>query len=356
MSFLEIEHIRKSFGDHVVLDGIDAAVNEGETLVLLGPSGSGKTTLLRVLAGFETPDAGTVRVAGEDVTGLAPARRNFGMVFQHYALFPHLEVAENVAFGLAARGASAAERDSRVAEVLALVELEGFEDRAVHEISGGQQQRVALARALAPNPRVLLLDEPLSNLDPALRERTRRQLRSVLRSLGITAVWVTHEQQEAFDVSDRIALLDGGRLQQLGTADELYFRPSSRFVADFVGQASWLPGRSVTGGEVELAPGVRWRVVADESAGGVEDVAVMLRPEDGRLVEPAAGVLAGRIRDSRFTGHATEVEVELGDGTRIVVAIHEPAPAAGTVVGIEPRARRASPRAFGAAGGNGGSG
>ncbi|MDH3403652.1 MAG: ABC transporter ATP-binding protein [Acidobacteriota bacterium] len=354
MAFLELERIRKRFGDLVVLDGIDAAVAEGETLVLLGPSGSGKTTLLRILAGFETPEEGRLRVAGEDVSALPPARRNFGMVFQHYALFPHLDVGKNVAFGLAARGVPAAAQGSRVAEMLALVELPGFERRAVHEISGGQQQRVALARALAPSPRVLLLDEPLSNLDPALRERTRRQLRAVLRRVGITAVWVTHEQQEAFDVGDRIALLDGGRLQQLGTAAELYSRPASRFVADFVGQASWLGGRRVAAGEVEVAPGVRWRVAADAGAASAGEVAVMLRPEDACLVQPATGVLAGRVRASRFTGHATEVEVELDDGTRLLVASHEAVPAAGSLVGVEPLAGRSSPRAFAPAGGDGG--
>jgi ABC-type Fe3+/spermidine/putrescine transport system ATPase subunit len=347
-SFLRLEDIHKSFGEHVVLAGISVTVEEGETLVLLGPSGSGKTTLLRILAGFERPERGRVEVDGEDVGGLTPARRHFGMVFQHYALFPHLTVAENIGFGLAARGIKARELEARVREMLELVELTGLDERAIHEISGGQQQRVALARALAPAPRVLLLDEPLSNLDPTLRERTRRQLRSVLRRVGITAVWVTHEQQEAFDVGDRIALLNGGRLQQLGTAEDLYERPVSPFVADFVGQAGWLRGKALGDGQVDLGNGVTWRAVGRKDPVRAGDVDVMLRPEDARLVEPARGVLIGEVRASRFVGHATLVDVELSDGTRLLVSGSTSAPGIGTTVGIEPRSERASPRVFAA--------
>src|SRR5205807_689687 len=198
-----------------------------------GPSGGGKTTLLRLLAGFETPDGGRITVAGEDLTAVPAAKRRCGMVFQHYALFPHLDVGANVAFGISGR-----ERRSiaaKVAEVLALVDLAGFERRKVQELSGGQQQRVALARALAPEPRLLLLDEPLSNLDPTLRERTRRELRSLIKRVGITTLFVTHEQEEAFDLGDRIAVLQAGRVEQVGTADELYEHPASLFVATFVG-------------------------------------------------------------------------------------------------------------------------
>jgi putative spermidine/putrescine transport system ATP-binding protein len=350
MAFLEIAGLRKRFADHVVLAGIDIAVEEGETLVLLGPSGSGKTTLLRILAGFERPEEGRLTVAGEEISALPPARRNFGMVFQHYALFPHLSVAENVAFGLAARGAGTAETALRVAEMLALVELGGFDRRAIHEISGGQQQRVALARALAPAPRLMLLDEPLSNLDPTLRERTRSQLREVLRRVGITAVWVTHEQQEAFDVGDRIALLDRGRLQQLGTAEDLYSRPATPFVADFVGQAGWLGGRAVGAARVDLGGGVRWAVTSGEGLTDAEPVRVMLRPEDATLVEPAEGVLTGTVRHGQFVGHATNLEIETSSGDRLLVAGPVTAPEVGATVGIEPRPGRASPRAFPAPG------
>ena len=202
-AFLTLEELRIRFSETVTVGPVSLGIERGEILALLGPSGSGKTTLLRLLAGFETPDGGRVGVDGEDVTAMPPARRRFGMVFQHYALFPHLDVGANVAFGLSA----ADDQPSRVAQALASVDLAGFERRKVQELSGGQQQRVALARALAPAPRVLLLDEPLSNLDPSLRERTRRELRDLIHRVGITTVFVTHEQDEAFDLGDRVAVL-----------------------------------------------------------------------------------------------------------------------------------------------------
>src|ERR1700674_5371804 len=247
--YLLLDRLAKTFGDanagaRPVLDGLSLAIDRGEVVALLGPSGSGKTTALRLIAGFETPDAdgGRVLVEGQDVSGLPPARRNFGMVFQHYALFPHLTVGENVAFGLEGRSLSRGQVRSRVAAALALVDLPDYERRRVGEISGGQQQRVALARALAPEPRVLLLDEPLSNLDPGLRERTRRELRRAIRRVGITTLLVTHEQEEAFYLGDRVAVLEGGVLHQAGTPEELYDRPATRLVATFVGRASVLPG------------------------------------------------------------------------------------------------------------------
>ena len=229
-SFLELCHLDKSFGEVQVLRDLSLQLAEGEILALVGLSGSGKTTALRLLAGFETPDRGEILVAGEDVTPLAPARRGFGMVFQHYALFPHMTVFDNVAFGLEAQGRKSGIA-ARVEAMLELVDLTGFGGRRVSEISSGQQQRVALARALAPEPRVLLLDEPLSNLDPALRERTRRELKAAVRKVGITTVLVTHEQEEAFHVGDRVAVLADGRLEQVGTAEELYRAAESRFVA-----------------------------------------------------------------------------------------------------------------------------
>src|SRR5213078_2512910 len=234
---VSLDGVRKRWSPATVVGPVSLDIARGEIVALLGPSGSGKTTLLRLLAGFETPDAGSIRVEGEEVTGLPPARRRFGMVFQHYALFPHLDVGANVAFGLAKTGA-----ERRVAAALALVDLAGFERRRVQELSGGQQQRVALARALAPEPRVLLLDEPLSNLDPSLRERTRRELRALIKRVGITTLFVTHEQEEAFDLGDRVAVLQAGRLEQLATADELYEHPTSLFVATFVGRANVLRG------------------------------------------------------------------------------------------------------------------
>jgi ABC-type Fe3+/spermidine/putrescine transport system ATPase subunit len=273
-------------------------VARGEIVALLGASGSGKTTILRLLAGFETPDAGRLTVggdeAGEDVTRVAAARRRFGMVFQHYALFPHLDVGENVAFGL--HGADRATRARKAAAALAGVDLAGFERRKVQELSGGQQQRVALARALAPEPRVLLLDEPLSNLDPALRERTRHELRAVIKRVGITTLFVTHEQDEAFDLGDRIALLHRGRLEQVGTPDDLYERPVSVFAATFVGRANVLRGATAA------------------ALGGPAGQVLVVRPEALRF---AAAGLAGVVTERRYTGAAAffriRAEVEGGD-------------------------------------------
>ncbi|MEX2157692.1 MAG: ABC transporter ATP-binding protein, partial [Gemmatimonadales bacterium] len=238
--FLAVRALKKQWAHQVTVGPITVDIARGEILALLGPSGSGKTTMLRLLAGFETADGGSIAVEKEDVTAVPPARRRFGMVFQHYALFPHLDVGDNVGFGLP----KSADRDATVAAALALVDLAGFERRKVHELSGGQQQRVALARALAPEPRVLLLDEPLSNLDPALRERTRRELRQVIKRVGITTVFVTHEQEEAFDLGERIAVINAGRLEQTGAPEELYERPVNLFVATFVGRANVFRGRA----------------------------------------------------------------------------------------------------------------
>ena len=298
--FLELEGLTRTFGAHRAVDGLSLDVARGEILALLGPSGSGKTTTLRLLAGFETPDAGRVTVDGEDVTALPPARRRFGMVFQHYALFPHLDVGENVAFGLARSEG----RARRVAEALAMVDLAGFERRRVTELSGGQQQRVALARSLAPEPRVLLLDEPLSNLDPALRERTRRELREAIGRVGITTVLVTHEQEEAFDLGDRVAVLNGGRLEQVATPDELYDRPASAFVAAFVGRANELPG---------------------ELLGGKGGARAVVRPEAMRFAPPAPGALAGRVAARRFASGYAFFTVEGAGVSFEVFAPHDAA-------------------------------
>jgi len=295
--FLAIRAIAKRWSSDVAVGPITLDIARGEILALLGPSGSGKTTMLRLLAGFEAADEGRIGVGGEDVTAMPPARRRIGMVFQHYALFPHLDVGENVAFGL--HGGAAVEQ--KVSQALALVDLAGFERRKVHELSGGQQQRVALARALAPEPRVLVLDEPLSNLDPALRERTRRELRQVIKRIGITTVFVTHEQEEAFDLGDRIAVLNGGRLEQVGGADELYERPVNLFVATFVGRANVFRGRAAR----DLG--------GDQTHDGQ---VLVVRPE--RLQFGASG-LPGVVRELRYTGPATFFLVEGEEGERFEV-------------------------------------
>jgi ABC-type Fe3+/spermidine/putrescine transport system ATPase subunit len=353
-SFLALRDLDKSFGDHRVLREISLGVEEGETLVLLGPSGSGKTTLLRAIAGFEMPDRGSLRVAGEEVLHLPPAKRNFGMVFQHYALFPHLTVGQNVAFGLESRGIAAGERGRQVAAALALVDLEGFEERRVDQISGGQQQRVALARALAPHPQVLLLDEPLSNLDRDLRERTRRQIRHTLQRVGITAVWVTHEQDEAFDVGDRVAVLHDGRLQQVGRPEKLYLEPATPFVARFVGRSTSLTGGMAGDDRVRLDAGdgsVVWRGASVEAIRDGRAVEILFRPEGLELAAVGSGgSLPGRVSDRRYAGAATYYTVAIENGGEVEVLGDLSDAAENDPVAVAPRAGGPVPRIFPAIG------
>jgi ABC-type Fe3+/spermidine/putrescine transport system ATPase subunit len=337
-TYVRLEGLVKRFGDLVAVDAVSLAVRQGDFLALLGPSGSGKTTTLRLLAGFELPDAGTIRVGGEDVTRLSPAARRFGMVFQHYALFPHLTVGENVAFGLESLGVSGEALGRRVAESLALVELAGFEDRRVSQLSGGQQQRVALARALAPEPRVLLLDEPLSNLDPSLRERTRRELKTLIQRVGITTILVTHEQEEAFDLGDRVAVLCEGRLEQVGPPEELYATPRTAFVAGFVGRASRVRVEvegADQGRPVVRVAGARWVVTGVTLPAGPAQL--LVRPEAVHLAEPAAGRPAGDVVARRYTGAAAFYHVRLGTGDVIEVEGDPHAARAGDRVALEPR-------------------
>jgi len=349
MPFLVLDHLDKSFGAQPVLRGLSLAVEKGEILALLGPSGSGKTTALRLIAGFETPNAGRILVQDEEITRLPPERRNFGMVFQHYALFPHLTVGENVAFGLAG-GQGKEETARRVADALTLVDLPGFEDRRVGEISGGQQQRVALARALAPEPRVLLLDEPLSNLDPTLRERTRRELKRAIRRVGITTVLVTHEQEEAFHLGDRVAVLEGGVLHQVGTAEDLYERPATRFVATFVGRASVLPAVLEEDGVVRIGS-VRWPAepspeLAETAPPGEADDLVV-RPESLTFADsydPRA--LAGNVTERRYAGLVTYYQVALATGGEVEVLASSGAAAVGEEVRVVPNADGPAPRLF----------
>ncbi len=362
MNDLVLDDLGKRFGERTVLDGVSFSVPRGEVLALLGPSGSGKTTLLRVVAGFETADRGSIRVGEEHVERLPPARRDFGMVFQHYALFPHLSVGENVAFGLESRKLPKAIVAERVAAALARVDLAGFERRRISEISGGQQQRVALARALAPEPRVLLLDEPLSNLDPTLRERTRRELATTLRRIGITTLLVTHEQEEAFDLGDRVALLHDGRLEQIGTPRELYRQPATRYVAGFIGRSSFLPVtvvaveeggsagsfRSAVGGPA-LAPGATLSLLACGLGKG-EKADLWLRPE---MLEVCAApdsqpLLTGKSVMVRFSGAVSYLTVRLASGDEVEVMIAGEVPALGAVVDLRLRVE-AKPQLFVAA-------
>ncbi|HEX8696588.1 MAG TPA: ABC transporter ATP-binding protein [Longimicrobium sp.] len=319
---LRLDDLTRRFGDTVAVDGVSLGVEQGELLTLLGPSGCGKTTTLRMVAGFERPTSGRVLIGGRDVTGLKPQDRGVGMVFQNYALFPHLDVGDNVEFGLRSRGVRGPESRAKAERALELVEMAGYGKRKVQELSGGQQQRVALARALAPEPPLLLLDEPLSNLDAALRERTRTELRALLKRLGMTAVFVTHDQEEAFALSDRVAVLDRGRLQQVGAPEALYASPANAFVASFLGRASFLPatveGLDEGGLVCRLDAGPVWRA---RRADGMDArpgtaVRVMVRPEALRIVrsESADGeALRGRVLDRRFAGAVTFYRIAVGD-------------------------------------------
>jgi ABC-type Fe3+/spermidine/putrescine transport system ATPase subunit len=343
--FLSVEGLSKRFDRTVAVDDVSLSLGRGEMLALLGPSGSGKTTMLRLLAGFETPDAGRVVVEGEDVTAVEPVRRRFGMVFQHYALFPHLDAGQNVGFGLESLGIRGAELAERVAKALALVDLAGLERRRVDQLSGGQQQRVALARALAPEPRVLLLDEPLSNLDPTLRERTRREIRDLIRRVGITTVLVTHEQDEAFDLGDRVAVLRGGKLEQVGTPDELYAAPANRFVGGFVGRSSVLPvkviGPTEWGTRVDVE-GVEWEI--ERPAGHPVRLPgpalLLVRPEALRIGDEQ-GAIVGTVTARRFTGPASYFTVLTASGATIEIMAPPAAVRAGERVAILPSRRAA---------------
>ncbi|KPJ99398.1 MAG: hypothetical protein AMS20_15615 [Gemmatimonas sp. SG8_28] len=336
--YLQLNNLTKRFGDQIAIDDLTLDVERGTVLALLGPSGSGKTTTLRLLAGFERPDAGSIVVDGKDVTAMSPAQRRFGMVFQHYALFPHLTVGENIAFGLSER--SAADRRLRVAEVLEMVDLADFAEREVTALSGGQQQRVAVARALAPEPRVLLLDEPLSNLDPGLRERTRRELRQALAQTHVTTVFVTHEQDEAFALGDCVAVINRGSLEQVGSARDLYEHPATRFVATFVGRASVISGTVASRDRVRVLGGIEWPA---ELSGALREgaaVSVVVRPEALRFTE-GVGV-GGTVVECRYTGARAFFLVQT-EGEELEIE----APATAAKVGDPVRVTATRTRAYG---------
>ncbi len=322
------------------LDGLSLALAAGELVALVGPSGAGKTTALRLAAGYERPDSGAVLLDGADVTGEPAERRGFGVVFQHHALFPHLSVTENVAFGLEARGVRRTERGARAERALAAVGLGGAGARAVQALSGGEQQRVALARALVIGPRVLLLDEPLSNLDPALRAAMRDEVRALLRDARVTVLLVTHDQEDAFAVADRVALLDAGRLLQVDTPEGLYDRPASAAVAAFVGRAALRPATVAPDADgvprATLAVGAVAQHAAARAAPGVNGAGLaVLRPEQLALAPPdAPGAWPGRVAARRFAGAATLYRVALADGTLVEVASADRAAREGDVVAV----------------------
>jgi putative spermidine/putrescine transport system ATP-binding protein len=322
---VELTGISKRFGATEVLRGIDLTVGRGELVCLLGPSGCGKTTLLRILAGLVQPDAGRVRIRGRDVTGVPAYERQLGLVFQSYALFPHLTVRDNVAFGLDARGIRRAEAARRIARVLELVHLGGLDRRYPRQLSGGQQQRVALARALVLNPDVLLLDEPLSNLDARLRQEVRDEIRALQQETGITTVLVTHDQEEALTMSDRIVVLQAGVIVQSGRPLDVYHAPRDLFVADFLGDANALRGRvERRGGGVVFATSRGLVVALDASRGGrPESTAILLvRPETieiARGVAVPGGAFAGAVTAVRYRGATVDFGVRLDTGDEVRV-------------------------------------
>jgi putative spermidine/putrescine transport system ATP-binding protein len=314
VSYLELAGLRKRYRDAVAVDEVSLKVERGESVALLGPSGCGKTTTLRMLAGLVAPDAGTIRIDGADITRQPAHKRNMGYVFQSYALFPHLTVMRNVGFGLDERGVARDERGRRVAEALGLVRLTGLEQRKPRELSGGQQQRVALARALVIRPSLLLLDESLSNLDAKLRDAMRHEIRGIQRSLGITTLFVTHDQVEALTMCDRIAVMDRGRIAQIGSPTDIYERPATRFVAGFVGRANVLPTARDSSGALTI-----WgaRLPGEASA---NDVDAFVRPQRIRLASPQETVspemtrVRGRVARSVFVGDHVEIIVDGPDG------------------------------------------
>ena len=321
MARLDIDELAKRYGDFYAVRNVSLEVADGEFLVLLGPSGCGKTTTLRMVAGFIEPTAGRVRLGGHDVTLLPPWKRNAGMVFQSYALFPHLTVAQNVAFGLEMRKLAKVEVGQRVEEALALVRLGGYGGRLPRQLSGGQQQRVALARALAIRPDVLLLDEPLSNLDAKLRQEVRVEIRELQQKLGLTTVMVTHDQEEALTMADRLVVMSEGSVRQIGTQRDLYERPADRFVADFVGRSTFFeglvetPGRFRTDGGLALA-------CADGAAGRG---ALAVRPERvGIATTPWTGLdnsLPGTVEFVSYLGALIDIHVRLSPRDRLIVHV-----------------------------------
>ena len=321
MPLLSLRNISRSFGSTKAVADVSLDVEQGEFFGLLGPSGCGKTTTLRMIAGLEKPDSGKIQFQNADITSLPAERRGFGMVFQNYALFPHLNVFENVAFGLRARHATKAEMSKRVASALDLVQLPGYDKRAVHELSGGQQQRVAIARAIAIEPALLLFDEPLSNLDVSLREETRSELRELVTRLGLTAVYVTHDQEEAFALCDRISVMVGGRLMQTGEPRELYEHPSDIAVARFLGRnnlikAMRLSSSNTSEGEFKTADGnhiLRLSVNHSDLSPINQPVFLAIRPEHVQIHKngnSGTNSLRGHIREIVFAGATSTVRVD----------------------------------------------
>ena len=324
---VSLHKVEKRYGETTILAALDLHIDDGEFLTLLGPSGCGKTTTLRMIAGFVEPSAGCIMMDGNDVTHVPANRREIGMVFQNYALFPHLTVAQNIAFAMKQRRATESEQRTRVAELLELVKLQGTEKRYPAELSGGQRQRVAIVRAVAHPPKVLLMDEPLGALDLKLRESMQHELRAIQRKLRITTLYVTHDQTEAMVMSDRIVVMNQGRVEQTGSAEDIYFRPASRFVAQFVGRINFLPVSVVHSGTGQAIALAGVPVTAPDNAPAHSHghpMTLAVRPEHLRVVRagespPGENVVRGRVVESIFVGNFVNLVIELAAGLRVTV-------------------------------------
>jgi putative spermidine/putrescine transport system ATP-binding protein len=317
MAFLELRGLEKRYGDLVAVDRFDLQVERGEFVALLGPSGCGKTTTLQMIAGFVEPTAGSVALDGSDITCLKPERRGLGIVFQSYALFPHMTVADNVGFGLEMKKIGRADRERRVSEALALVHLESLMARYPRELSGGQRQRVAIARALVIKPPVLLLDEPLSNLDAKLREEMHIELRALQRQVNITTILVTHDQAEAMTLADRVVVMNRGRVEQAGVPYELYERPNGAFVSAFLGKTNRIAGRVVESASARTFQ-MGETILASGCSSPLGDGALYVRPERVRFASDSAGLLSGEVTSRLFLGHLWLFQVRTPAGTMIL--------------------------------------
>ena len=312
-SLIELRNISKSFDDTLVLDDFNLTVNENEFITLLGPSGCGKTTTLRIVGGFETPDSGQVYFEGKDITNVPPNKRHLNTVFQKYALFPHMSIEQNIALGLKISGKSEQYIKDKVKYALKLVNLDGFEKRKIDSLSGGQQQRIAMARAIVNEPKLLLLDEPLGALDLKLRQDMQYELIRLKNELGITFLYVTHDQEEALTMSDKVVVMNGGRIQQMGTPEQIYNEPENAFVADFIGDSNIIDGVMVEDRVVKICDTVFPCI--DEGFGRNKPVDVVIRPEDLIIGKPGAGKLNGEVIHNVFIGVHYEMEIEAGGYT-----------------------------------------
>lgn len=318
---LTVEGVVRQFGSATALDRIDLTVQVGELLTILGPSGSGKTTLLKIIAGFEYPDEGCVLLGDKDITGMPPAKRDIGMVFQNYALFPHMTVAENIAFPLQMRKVSKAERMERVQHALNIIDMPDYGDRLPKQLSGGQQQRVALARAVVFNPKLLLLDEPFGALDRKLREQMQLEVCRLQRKLGLTAIFVTHDQEEALVMSDRIAVMNAGRIAQIGTPEEIYRRPVDRFVASFIGESNLFQVKQNESGYATIAGDIQVALPLGALPEG-RDIGVLLRPELAKHLNGAGTAdtaMSGKVSETIFLGDSVKYRIQVDDGPQLIV-------------------------------------